>query len=289
VILGQRWNKHTGLEVWRRARGPFSRLVYELDDDLWNITQENWQAYQLYNRPDIRDAVEHAAQTADLVTVTTEPLAQVLREFNPAVTVLPNCIPRWVTQLPRRRRERPRIGWQGGASHGIDIGLVAAPVRRFLNRFPSWDLQLNGADYRPTVKAPAGRVFYVPWVPVWENPEKYFSSVDFDIGLCPLYPTRFSRAKSAIKAIEYGARGIPAIASDIEPYSGVITHGTDGFLVRRDHEWLKYLSVLASDDALREKMGAAAREMAGRHLIEDGADAWAAAYAGLFERARLRA
>jgi hypothetical protein len=286
VITAQRWNKHTGLEVWRRAGGPLARRVYELDDDLWNITPENWQAYQLYNRPDIRDAVEHAAETADLVTVSTEPLAEVLREFNPNVAVLPNCIPEWVTKLPRKQRRRPRVGWQGGASHGIDIGQVAAPVRRFLKRFPDWDLQLNGSDYRPTVKAPAGRMFYAPWVPVWENPEKYYTSVDFDIGLCPLYPTKFSRAKSAIKALEYGARGIPVIASDIEPYASVITHGTDGFLVRRDHEWLKYLSELAADEQLREKMGAAAREMARRHLIGDGADAWAAAYTGLFTRPR---
>lgn len=287
VIVAQRWNKHTGLGVWRRARGPFSRLVYELDDDLWNITPENWQAYQLYGQPDIRDAVEHTAETADLVTVSTEPLARVLRQFNPNVTVLPNCIPGWVTELPRRRRRRPRVGWQGGASHGIDMGLVAAPLRRFLRRFGGWDLQLVGADYRATVKAPADRVFHVPWVPVWDKPEKYFRSISFDIGICPLYPTQFARAKSAIKAIEYGARGIPVIASDIDPYAAVITHGVDGFLVRRDHEWLKYLTLLAEDDALREKMGGAAREMARRHLIEDGADAWADAYAGLFTRAKL--
>src|SRR6516162_6676698 len=99
VIVAQRWNKHGGLGVWRRARTPFSRLVYELDDDLWSVTPENWNAYELYNKPDIRDAVEHAAETADLVTVSTEPLAQVLRQFSPRVAVLPNCVPGWATTL----------------------------------------------------------------------------------------------------------------------------------------------------------------------------------------------
>lgn len=283
VVTAQRWNKHDGLGTWRRA-AQWAKLCYELDDDLWNVTPENFNAYILYNRPDIQDATQHAAETADLITVTTEPLAQVMREVagHDRVAVLPNCIPEWVTRLPHTLHRRPRVGWQGGASHGVDIGQVASPVRRFLKRFGDWDLQLNGQDYRETFKAPRDRVFWVPWVPVYEHAPKYYASINFDIGLAPLWPTSFARSKSAIKAIEYGARGIPTIASDIEPYRSVITHGVDGFLVKHDHEWLRYLSELAGDDDLREKMGEAAQDMARRHLIEDHWQDWANAYRGLF-------
>lgn len=296
VIVAQRWNKHDGLEVWRRARTPFSRLVYELDDDLWNVTPENWKAYHLYGQPEIRDAIGHAAAVADLVTVSTEPLADVLREViaghgnpDPAVVVLPNHIPGWVLGTARTRRERPRIGWMGASSHGIDIGQVASPVRRFLKRFPGWDFQLNATDYRLTFGksgVPARRMFFRPWVQVNENPREFFDLIDFDIGLCPLWPTAFSASKSAIKAIEYGARGIPAICSDSPAYRPVIEHGVNGFLVKRDHEWLSYMSELARDDALREKMGEAARAMAARYVIEDGWRLWEAAYESMFARGR---
>lgn len=286
IIAAQRWNKHTGLPVWRRARGPYSRLVYELDDDLWSVTPENWKAYHLYNDPHIRDAVEHAAETADLVTVSTAPLADVMRQFNPNVTVLPNCIPDWVLDQPRTAaamaRTRLRVGWQGGASHGVDLGQVASPVRRFLRRFADWDLQLNGEDYRLTFRVPADRSFHVPWIPVYRNPDKYYASIDFDIGICPIWPTAFSDSKSGIKAIEYGARGIPVVATDCPAYRDIITHGVDGFLVRRDHEWLKYLSELASDSGLRAKMGEAARAMAARYVISAHWGEWAAAYGGMF-------
>jgi hypothetical protein len=283
VVVAQRWNKHDGLQVWRRA-SLFARTVYELDDDVFHITPENWAAYQLYGRPEVRDAIEHTLATADLVTVSTGPLAQVMREHSDHVLVLPNCIPGWACALPREPRDRPRVGWMGGASHGVDIGLVAEPVRRFLRRHPGWDLQLNATDYRATFKAPQDRAFFAPWVQVNEDPEGFYRGIDFDIGLCPLWPTAFSRAKSAIKAIEYGARGIPAIASDCEAYREVITHGVNGFLVRHDHEWLKYLSELAGDNDLREKMGAAARDMAREHLIEDHWTRWEAAYRGLLRR-----
>jgi glycosyltransferase involved in cell wall biosynthesis len=187
-----------------------------------------------------------------------------------------------VLALPRTPRARPRIGWTGGASHGVDIGLVADPVRRFLRRHPGWDLHIGGTDYRPTFAAPADRMFYGKWVQVNEDPEGFYSSIDFDIGLCPVQPTVFNDSKSAIKAIEYGARGIPAICSDVPAYRPVIEHGINGFLVKRDHEWLKYASELAADDGLRDRMGEAAREMARRHLIEDRWRDWEAAYRGLF-------
>lgn len=282
VIVAQRWNKHSGLEVWRRARTPFSRIVYDLDDDIFHITPENWNAYNLYGDPVVQDAVAHSAEVADLVTVSTEPLAAVMREFSGNVVVLGNAVPGWVLDLPRAERDRPRVGWGGGASHGVDIGIIADPVRRFLKRFPGWDFQCNGTDYKLTINAPGTRMFYVPWTQVNKDPAGYYQSVDFDIGLCPLWPTTFTESKSGLKAIEYGARGIPSVATDCPAYRVVIEHGVSGFLVKEEHEWLKYMSELARDDTLRAKMGEAARAMAAEHLIEDRWTGWRDAYGALF-------
>jgi glycosyltransferase involved in cell wall biosynthesis len=283
VIVGQRLNKHDGMSVWRRARTPTSRLVYELDDDIWTIGPQNWQAYNLFGREDIRDAIEHSAQIADLITVTTPYLASVMTERtgNPATAVLPNCVPGWVLDLPYVPRQRPAVGWVGGASHGTDIGLIASVMRRFCDRFPDWDLQLGGTDYRPTFRL-GDRALYTNWIQVNQEPEHYYESFDFDIGLAPLTDDAFSRAKSPIKAIEYNSRGIPVIASDVEPYRGYVRDGENGFLIRYDHDWLKRLSELASDEKLRARMSAASREAAREYTIERGWKWWADAYTAMF-------
>lgn len=278
LVIGQRVDKHDALPAWRRLRAT-SRLIYEIDDDVWNIERTNWQAYGIYRRQETLDAVAHCAETADLVTVTTEPLAQVMREYNGNVAILPNHVPGWLCDHDRDRRARPVVGWQGGASHGADIGLVAQPVRRFLERFPGWDAHLMGTDYRPTIRHE--RVMFSPWVNVGDEPERYYRGIDFDIGLAPLTPGVFNRSKSAIKALEYAALGIPVIASDIEPYRDFVVHGVTGFLVRYDHEWLKYLGELAADDGLRESMGAKAREHARGWVIDDGWKLWQKAYEGV--------
>ena len=284
VIVGQRLNVHKGMEAWRRARGPFSRLVYDTDDDVFTVNPENWAAYHLYGQPEIQDAVTHMAQVSDLVTVTTEHLAGVMRDRTGAdnTTVLPNCIPAFILDLPRPDKPRPAVGYQGGASHGADVGLVAGPVRRFLKRFPGWDLRLCGTDYRPTFKAEGDRVKFSHWIPVYDDPPSYYASIDFDIGLAPLAGKTFDYSKSNIKVLEYAARGIPSIASDCPVYSSFIRHGENGFLVKEEHEWLKYLSLLASDDDLRQRMGEAARADARNWTVEEHWTRWDKAYTSLF-------
>ena len=150
IIVAQRWDSHEGMGTWRRMRAT-SKLVYEVDDDVFSVEPANWVAYSRYSRGDAQDAVAHSAQVADLVTVTTEPLAEVMRRHNPNVAVLPNHVPGWVCDAERPRRERPTVGWGGGASHGRDVGLIAAHLRRFLNRHKGWDAHLMGVDYRHSV------------------------------------------------------------------------------------------------------------------------------------------
>ena len=278
IVVGQRWDKHDGMGTWRRM-AMHSRLVYEVDDDVWAVEPVNWAAYSRYSQADTQDAVAHQAMVANLVTVTTEPLAAVMREHNPNVAILPNHIPGWICDHDRPRRERPVIGWQGGASHARDMGEIAAPLRRFLGRRPGWDCHLMGVDYRPTVRHQ--RVSFTPWVHVVDDPEGYYGGIDFDIGLAPLYPSTFSRSKSANKCLEYAALGIPVIASDCEAYRDFVVHGVTGFLVRRDHEWLRYMDELASDAELRESMGAKAREVARGWTIETGYTLWQDAYSAL--------
>ena len=111
VIVGQMLASHdlSQLSTWRRL-SAHGRLVYEIDDDPFNVETVNWQAYSTFAKADVIDAVSHSAQVSSLVTCTTGPLAKVMREHNPNVAVLPNCVPGWVCDHQRERHGRPRVG-----------------------------------------------------------------------------------------------------------------------------------------------------------------------------------
>jgi glycosyltransferase involved in cell wall biosynthesis len=286
VLVSQRADSFEGLGIWRRWSTPSCRTVYENDDDIWNITPENAKAYKSYEIGGTsREAVLRYCSTANLVTTSSAYLGDWHRELTPLtpVVVLPNYIPEFVLDLKHDDRQgRPRIGWMGGASHARDILMAANAVRRFMKRFGDWDLFLSGVDYRRQFGCPPGRSFYVEWIHVSDYPDVFYRAIDYDIGICPLLDTQFSRSKSHVKALEYMARGIPVIASDVEPYRRFITHGVDGFLVRREHEWLSALSELAGDESLRLKMGEAAKEKARKNTIEGHYREWVNAYKMLF-------
>lgn len=288
LIVSQRASDYNGLGLWRRwGSTPGLRTVYENDDDVFSITAENFAAWQTYkDGTEVREATFRYFRTANLVTTTTPHLGDRFREMlenRVTVEVLPNYIPAWVLDLPRDTQDRRlRIGWAGGASHARDIHTATPSVRRFMKRFPGWDLYLGGVDYRESFRCPSERSFFTEWIHVTDDPQLYYRSIDFDIGICPLLSTMFSRSKSAVKALEYFSRGIPVVASDVEPYRRFIDHGVNGFLAKSDHEWLKYLSLLAADEELRLKMGEAAKAKARENTIEQHYAEWVNAYTMLF-------
>src|SRR3984957_5683929 len=169
LVVAERLHKYDGISSWRKARTRDNRLVFENDDNIFAITKENWVAFNLYEQPDVREAITAFSEWADMVTVTTEPLAEIFREYNQNTVVLPNCLPdvaykNWADCEPADRRLR--VGWVGGASHGRDVHTCTPSVRKFIGREKNWDLYLGGNDYRPTFKVPLDRAHFEPWHPI---------------------------------------------------------------------------------------------------------------------------
>lgn len=270
IIVAQRMG-YPGFELQWLKLWRDHKLVWETDDDLWSIDPSNERAAKVFT-PELLKSVEHCASTAHMVTVSTEPLAEVMRELNPNVVMIPNHIDGALLEVDRRRADRLTVGWAGGDSHRRDWLEIAPGIRRFLNRNPDVDFHMIGADYRREARL-RGR--WTGWSPRLID---YYMSIDFDIGLAPLVPSIFNRSKSHIKALEYAALGIPVIAADVGPYRDFVIDGVTGFLVSRPHEWEQRLRDLVNDHDMRESMGAKAREHAREFSINEGWKLWETAY-----------
>lgn len=276
VVIGQRLSDYGSLRPWSRLRGL---RVYDQDDDVFRVTPENWNAYNAFADPVVRESVRAMAEASDMVTVTCRRLAEVFAPFARRVRVLPNCISSAALTAPVLPRDRHYIGWTGGNSHARDMFTAASAVRRVLREFPDWGMTVGGADYREAFTDDPGAVYRV-WTSVTEDEASYYSSLAFDIGICPVLDTDFSQGKSPLKAIEMNARGIPVVASDIAPYRDYVVHGGNGFLARTAEEWHEYVRLLVVDEGLRNRMSANARRMAAMCTIEGNWKRWEAAYGG---------
>lgn len=284
TLIGQRVCKDGPSELWFHigVKKDRPRTVYELDDDLWNIDITNRSAFRWFMNGIDDSGTYHNVQNnlrrnislADVVTCTTEPLAELLREFNPNVEIIPNYIPRWVTEWERPRTEELTIGWGGSGTHGMDWAAEGPQIARYLKRSGMRFRLIGGhlAQAQVQLGLPIDQVSAAGWIP---SVEEYWKTIDYDIGVIPLKHHVFNRSKSNLKFLENSALGIPTVASDAGPYSSAIEHGKTGFLVKRDHEWAKYLRDLVNDEAMREEIGANAKEWAKTQILEDHIDEWA--------------
>lgn len=292
VFVGQRVgtadSMHQWLKLWRNHK-----IVWETDDDLWTIDPANTRATTFYT-PELLEAVERIVRVAHMVTVSTDHLAEVMSRFNRNVVVLPNHINASLLDMERPHRGRLVVGWAGGDSHQRDLDMVKPHLGRFLRRNPDvelhtigWGSERSPKDFprhlRAHVHANPLHTMGVDYRHSGWSPRvtDYYSKIDFDIGLAPLTPGVFNQSKSAIKALEYAALGIPVVASDEGPYREFVEDGVTGFLVKYDHEWGSRLRDLVNDEDMRTEMGAAAKEKARAWTIQDGWSKWADAYASL--------
>lgn len=265
------------------------KIVYELDDDLWSVESRN-AAATYFSHPEVRHNLTENTRAADLVTVSTEPLAEVVSKWNRNVVVLPNSIPpdmlSWRTG---RHEDRFTVGWQGGPTHDRDWETAAQAVTRWFSQASRQqhpvEMHTVGSmfGHNPMCKPGCSRAHFPEVHPhrhtAWsEAIHDYYRSLDWHVALAPLADTRFNRSKSHIRVLEAAMLGFPVIASNVPAYAQFVHHGQTGFLVNKPADWSTHLSTLLHDPVAREEIGSNARKYALNWSIEATSHLWEEAY-----------
>jgi glycosyltransferase involved in cell wall biosynthesis len=268
VLVFQRPAGREGARMLESLAGR-CKLVYEVDDDMLNV--ESHGLPHLDN-DQLRASVKRCLRLCDMVTVTNEHLAEIVRPFNDNIRILPNHVKRGLIDHVRPQRDKVTIGWAGGTTHLGDLYEIATPLTNVLAGNPDVDMHFIGADFAPLVG------YRSRWTPWKSDVGDYYKGIDFDIAIAPSEDTVFNRSKTWIRALEMGALGIPIVAQNRLPYSDYVIDGKTGFLVDTADEWEAALNTLINDADLRAEMGAAAREQAAGWTIEEGWRLWQSAY-----------
>lgn len=274
TIVGARVAKPGPSQTWRALADRGCRRVLDLDDDYFHIDPDNPGAAQEWDAAMLRRLSQNMA-AADVVTVVSEPLAEVARQHCDRVQVIPNALAAQnLGHVRDYRPDRLRIGWAGTRATVNELHLAARALRRIVDYRDDIEVHLVGI---PPEAAVAAGVAHTSRIRThgWVDPADYLKVVwGFDIWVAPYRGTPFNAAKFPTKALEAGHLGVPLIASDIRPYRDWIDHGRTGLLVARDHEWGRYLRMLVDDPGLRESMGHAARGRAASNILQTMNQRW---------------
>ncbi|HEX2535094.1 MAG TPA: glycosyltransferase family 4 protein [Chitinophagaceae bacterium] len=227
------------------------RMVYDIDDLVFLTPPSSTNPLVHY----LRSPKNHISlmKSADHVITCTPYLDQFVRKYNQRTTDISSTVDtdRYLARTDYSAKDPMIIGWSGSHSTSKYLHLLADVLRELATRYRFRLVVMGDADFRMEgVDLEA-----LPWKA--EHEVAVISR--FDIGVYPLPDEQWVYGKSGLKAIQYMAMGIPTVATAIGANFRVIEDGVSGFLVNSREAWVERLSQLLEDEALRSRIGTAAR------------------------------
>ena len=265
--------------VYEYAKKINAIVIYDLDDNMHAINESNY-AFDIYN-PNTENGcmnlytLENIISRCDCVMYSTRELQTYYENLNPNSIVFPNFL-----DIDKRYRNLIPVDWKilaneqnipyndqttiigffGSDSHIEDLSLIEYPVMEIIKNNPNVIFAIMaGSDLVMTTlikkwKIPNNKFLYIPY----KNINEYLSYVScFDIGLAPLQNNIFNICKSNLKLLEYGALGIPYVASKIANFQRfqIESEGLGGYICDDQDDWVERINFLINNPEVRKKMG----------------------------------
>ena len=87
----------------------------------------------------------------------------------------------------------------------------------------------------------------------WKKESEISDLNKIDIGLYPIHMDEWSLGKGGLKMMQYMAIGVPGVATNYGTAQSIIDHGSNGYLVSSDQEWVDVLKLLIDNEDLRSE------------------------------------
>ena len=262
----------------RPGRPP---MVYDFDDAVFlpNTSDAN----RVISFLKVPTKVDTIVEKSAAVIAGNDYLAAYARRHNRHVTVIPTCVdtdqfvPR--AGAPAVNGRPLVVGWIGSQTTAAYLEALG-PVLMRANQARSFELRVAGAGR--DLRFGGVNVSNVAWTLAGEV--ALFNTCD--IGVYPLTEDEWTKGKCGFKASQFMACGVPVVASAVGVNTEIIEDGVNGFLAATDDEWVEKLGRLASDAALRRRLGEAGRRtIEDRYSLNVNAPRMAAALRGALARA----
>jgi len=250
------------------ARKYNRKIVFDLDDDLWGIGEDN-PAYKVYHTGS--EALKNftsMCNEVDYMTTTNLYLKHVIAhntyKKHDKIKIFPNYIDFKLYNHRPKFKDTPKIQLLhfGSTTHFLSLQNeeFMKGIDKIFKEFPNVTLKTVGA-FLPKYKAKWGERYenalghqdVYKWIK-----DKFPGYMDeADIIVAPLEDNLYNRCKSDIKRTESASAKKPFIGQDLRQYKEVIDDGVDGFIAGSEEDWYQKIRALIEDKKLRKSMGEA--------------------------------
>ena len=302
IIVFQRPDSPDKTEAIKLLKKAGKKIVFD-NDDTYRPDSGFPKLNEAKNQKGVKiinDELYKNIKQSDLVTTTTEVLADEYRELSDNVVVLKNCIDPFDWDEPKRNNgDKVRVGITGSVAYN-DYKLIKGYLKELSDRD---DVQLvmfalsklGKSDDTDNAFTKSYKAMYkeafdfmdtlnIEWQPQVHIQEymKTLNDLELDIMLIPRDETYFNKCKSNLKYLEASTLEIPVVASSfsdgLSPYDKDI-RGNNGYLARTEADFKKYTDILINDKKLRRAIGKEANKyVLENYNIEKEGYQWVEAY-----------
>lgn len=305
VVVFHRPDEPNKLELARMLKKAGKKIVYDNDDTYKDDNGFKVNGYLDEERLARRmktanETLDDFIREADLVTTTTEVLADEYRKLNDNVVVLPNCIDPYVFDEPlRNETDKIRVGFTGSVGCTADFQLAVDLVNAVDE--VTWVMfslpQDKGSNIYKKLYADEYKILDtidLEWQP-FVNFNVYFDTLNelrLDIMAIPRQETYFNKCKSNLKFLEASMFEIPVVAqgfSDgLSPYQVDKEDAEHMLICNSTEEFAAAIRELAENKEKRLEMGRKARAyVTEKYDIANNGELWQKTYQTLFKNQTL--
>lgn len=248
------WLHRKTLTAWDALalRGAARRLIFDFDDAIMYQARSAAEG----PHPARLRRFRRTVAMADLILAGNAYLADHVAQAGGRAEIVPTGLDaaRYPPKSDYRTQGPVRLVWIGSRS-----------TLKLLHPFRDMLAALGPGSAGPvvTLRIIADAGLDVPGLKIenlpWSLESESQLLAESDIGIAPLPDTPFTRGKCAFKVLQYMAAGLPVVTSPVGANAEYVRDGETGLLARDTAEWRQAVARLASDAALRERLGRAGR------------------------------
>lgn len=209
--------------------------------------------------------------SADRVIAGNDYLAEEASRLNDSVVIVPSCVEpsAYTAKTSYEQTSTPTAVWLGSPSTEGYLSLIAGPLLE-AHAINGMRLSVISSGQRSL-----GRLDSIVDRISWSESSFARDLAHADFGIMPLSDSAWTRGKCAYKLLQYGAAGLPMIASPVGTNAKVLER-VDGLAPNSDREWRDALvGIMSETAAQREARGLRARAtVQSQYSFESWARVW---------------
>lgn len=299
VVVFHRPDDDGRLKMAKLLKQEGKKIVFDNDDTVKDDGGFKFNEFMNKERFEkgmktMNENIDEFIKFSDLVTCSTEFLAEEYRKLNDNVVVLPNCVdPFYFPEPERNETDVVRIGMTGSVAITSDMELLKPIVEKY-DKDPRVRLVLFSMP--PQNQDKKTRELYKEEYKFWEsvnvewqpfvNAEDYYETLNdlkLDFVIIPRADNYFNRCKSNLKFLENSMLEIPSICQAFDtgdsPYQQNPADKDYLLLANKYDEWIEQIEKLINDKEYRRELGRKAKEyVEENYSIEKHAEKWKEAY-----------